>query len=149
MNDIHLRIREMNSEDMDDLFIWRNHPDNRKNFFNPDPVGREEHERWFNKKLRDAESIVYIAYYGGDKIGSVRFEKKEDYISTSVILSPNFKGMGFGSRIIQLGVMTFISEKKPTKPIKADIKSDNIVSIKAFQRAGFKESHLTYVYEKD
>lgn len=37
--------------------------------------------------------------------------------------------------------------KKPNKPIIAEIKKDNIASIKAFQKAGFKGSHVTYVID--
>jgi L-amino acid N-acyltransferase YncA len=38
-------------------------------------------------------------------------------------------------------------EKKPDMQIIAEIKSGNLSSIKAFQNAGFKESHVTYIFE--
>jgi RimJ/RimL family protein N-acetyltransferase len=38
-------------------------------------------------------------------------------------------------------------EKKPDMQIIAEIKKDNITSIKAFQKAGYKENHLTYIFD--
>jgi L-amino acid N-acyltransferase YncA len=37
-------------------------------------------------------------------------------------------------------------EKKPDMQIIAEIKKDNIASIKAFQKADFKKNGTTYIY---
>ena len=39
-------------------------------------------------------------------------------------------------------------EKKSGKPIVAQIKKDNIASIKAFEKAGFEEAFRTYVFKR-
>ena len=142
-----LSFREVKRSDIDDLFRWRNHPDIRKNFFNTNPVSWAEHEKWFNDKLQDPQVVIYIAFDGENKIGSIRFEDKGSAVKVSVMLNPDFLGKGFGTEVIRLGTARFIKEKNPDKPIHAEIKKDNIASIKAFQKAGFEESHVIYVLD--
>ena len=138
----------MEACDINDLFNWRNHSDVRKNSFNSDLISWDEHEKWFKSKLQDTESVIYIAYYEKTKVGSIRFEDKGDAIKVSIMLNPDFLGKGFGALVIKLGTERFIKEKNPYKPIHAEIKRDNIASLKAFQKAGCEESYLVFVYSK-
>jgi len=132
--------------DINDIFEWRNHPDIRKNFFNQELLSWDEHEKWFMAKLKDPDAAVYMAYYRKEKIGTIRFESENSVIKTSVILNPLFLSKGLGSHVIKLGVKRFIMEKKSDMQIIAEIKKDNIASIKAFQKADFKKSGTTYIY---
>ena len=143
-----LLLRGLDPCDIDELYKWRNHPDARKNFFNPNLVSWDEHKRWFEIKMEDASVTIYMAYHGESKIGSIRFENKGDAINIGVVLNPEFMGKGFGSEVIRLGTKKFISENGHGKPLVAEIKKDNIASIRAFEKAGFKESHLTFIYEE-
>ena len=132
--------------DINDTFEWRNHPDIRKNSFNQELLSWDEHEKWFTAKLKDPDTTAYMAYYREKKVGTIRFESKDRVIRTSVMLNPLFLGKGLGSHVIKLGVERFIMEKKPVMQIIAEIKKDNITSIKAFQKADFKRSGTTYIY---
>ena len=87
-----------------------------------------------------------MAYYKKEKIGTIRFEANESAIKTSVMLSPLFLGKGLGSQVIKMGVKRFIMEKNPDMQIIAEIKKDNVASIKAFQKADFKRNGTTYIY---
>ena len=133
--------------DINDIFEWRNHPDIRKNSFNQELLSWEEHEKWFMAKLKDPDTTAYMAYYEEKKVGTIRFEGKESVIKTSVMLNPDFLSKGFGSKVIKLGVEKFVMEKKPDMRIIAEIKKDNVTSIKAFGKAGYKESHVTFFYD--
>ncbi len=144
-----VRLRHVKNEDINDLFKWRNHPDIRRNSFNTKPITWTEHENWFKKKSIDPNVKIYIAYYGINKIGSIRFEVKGDVIKINVMLNPDCLGKGFGAETIRLGTKKYISDKRPEKPLIAEIKPDNTASIKAFQKTGFKESHLTYVLKQN
>jgi RimJ/RimL family protein N-acetyltransferase len=63
------------------------------------------------------------------------------------MLNPDFLGKGFGSKVIKIGVEEFIKDKNPKESLIAEIKKDNIATIKAFQKAGYKENHLTYIFD--
>jgi len=133
--------------DINDIFEWRNHPDIRKNFFNQELLSWEEHEKWFMAKLKDPDATAYMAYYKKEKIGTIRFESNEYAIKTSVMLNPLFLGKGLGPRVIKRGVEEYIKEKKPDMQIIAEIKKENVASIKAFEKAGFEEGHFAYVFK--
>ena len=133
--------------DINDIFEWRNHPDIRKNFFDSEVITWNDHEKWFNKKLKDQDTTIYIAYYIENKIGTIRFEANESAIKTSVMLNPLFLSKGLGSQVIKMGVKRFIMEKNPDMQIIAEIKKGNVASIKAFERAGFEEDFFTYVFK--
>ena len=132
-----LKIQRASLDDAKDLFEWRNHPDVRKNFFNPAAVSWEEHKNWLKSRLEDQNATIYTVWLADEKIGSVRFELKEGMFKVSVMLNPAFFGQGLGARAIARGVISFVSEQKSQLPIWAEIKPDNVASIKAFAKAGF------------
>lgn len=146
--DAEIKIRDIDESDAEDLFEWRNHPEARKNSFNTAPLIFKEHEKWFKRKIKNPDTTIYMACCGNDKIGSIRFEDNGEVKKVSVTLNPKFAGKGLGSKIIRVGTGKFISEKKPGKPVVAEIKRDNMASIKAFEKAGFKESFITFIFDE-
>jgi len=143
----YLRLRNVETSDMVDLLKWRNHPLIRENSFSTNAISSNEHERWFKKKIKEPGSKIYIACCGDGKIGMIRFDDHGDVIKVNVMLNPDFLNKGIGSNVIKLGIEKLTSEIKLDKHIVAEIKNDNVASIKAFQKAGFKESHLTYIFD--
>jgi RimJ/RimL family protein N-acetyltransferase len=131
---------------MIDLLHWRNHPEARKRSFNTNEIEWDQHENWFKAKSRDPNTSIYIACYEVHKIGSIRFECKGDIATVSVMLNPDFLGKKLAARVIRLGTEEFIREKGRNKTILAEIKGDNMASVRAFQKAGFKKSYVTYVF---
>jgi len=97
-------------------------------------------------KLKDPDTTIYMAHYRNKKIGAIRFEANDFVIKTSLMLNPDFLGKGFGSKVIKIGVEEFIKDKNPKESLIAEIREGNIASIKAFQKAGYRESHLAYVF---
>ncbi len=142
-----ISLRTATEADMADLLEWRNHPDTRKSSFNTDIITPEAHEAWFKRKSASADTLIYIAMSGTDKLGTIRFEDNGEAIKTSVMLNPAFFGQGLGSKVIAIGMEKYRREKRPAKPIVAEIKTGNLASLRAFAKAGFKESFVTLVYE--
>ncbi|MDD5005724.1 MAG: GNAT family N-acetyltransferase [Candidatus Omnitrophica bacterium] len=134
-----LKLRRAREEDCRDMWLWRNAPQIRKNFFNMKIISWDTHKKWFYSRINSPRTHIYIACSGKDKIGLIRFDSNSDYISVSVNLNPVFLGKGLGTRIIKLGTQKILHGKKETnKPIIAKIKNDNIISQKAFFKAGYK-----------
>jgi len=144
-----INLRKVEITDINDMFEWRNHPDIRKNFFNQELLSWDEHEKWFIAKLKDPDAAVYMAYYKKEKIGTIRFEANESAIKTSVMLNPLFLSKGLGSQVIKMGVKRFIMEKNPDMQIIAEIKKDNVASVKAFEEAGFEEGPFAYIFKSE
>jgi len=134
--DITLNL--VSENDCRNLWLWRNHPDVRKGCFRDGCIVWQEHKQWFYKSLKNKNIRIYVASRGKDKIGVIRFRRLKDYIKVSVNLNPEFFGKGLGANIIRLGTEKVLEEKKFRKPIIAEIRLDNIISQKAFYKAGYK-----------
>lgn len=143
-----LSIRNIKSDDLQDLFIWRNHPVIKMASLNTKTISLSEHQRWFRDKIRDKKCTIYILYSKKYKVGVIRFEKKAGIIKVSVMLNPDFIGRGLGCEAIKLGVESYLNEKKPVYPIIAEIKKGNNASINAFKKSGFDEGFTTYILNK-
>lgn len=141
-------IRDVTVEDCRDLFTWRNHAVIRKYFFNTNPIPWDEHKRWFDTKSKDPNTNIYIACCGEEKVGTVRFDDVDGFVKVSVMLNPDYLNKSLGSKVIGLAVEEYKNTMKTGKPIIAEIRKDNIASIKAFTNAGFGESYRVLVYTK-
>lgn len=140
MNEL-IELREATYSDCRDIWLWRNNPKIRKNFFNEKKITWKEHELWFKKKLTDKNSKIYISISQKNKIGVIRFDELNTEIEISINLNPKFLGHKIGSKIIQLGVIKFLNDVKTKKNIAAKIKKDNTASIRAFMKAGFSKNN--------
>jgi len=127
-----------NKLDSRDLWEWRNHLQVRKYSFNKKIISWEEHEKWFFKKLKDENSIIYIISDHDGGIGVIRFEQEKDYANININLNPKYIGQGFGVLAIKKGTKKYINYIGRIQPIFAHIKKENTRSIKAFKRSGYK-----------
>ena len=65
-----------------------------------------------------------------------RFEAEKDHVVVSVNFAPEYRSLGLGSRILEkatIRALELLGEYK----LLAYIKTENIRSIRAFQRAGY------------
>ena len=144
-------LRKAAAQDSQRLWAWRNHPEVRKNFFNDQIVPWEEHQGWYDKKLRASSTKIYVAAFKHNDVGVIRFDIDENKARVSVTVDPKYFGQGFGVKIIQLGTEAFWEEDGFKRPIIAEIKTENSVSQKAFSRAGYRlreEVDGKVIYEK-
>ena len=147
MRTIQLKLRDVEDQDCQDIYDWRTHPLVCQNSFNSAAFSYADHEAWFQRKRQSPETTIYIAFCDDQKVGVVRFEDEKQSVNVSVMLNPQFIGQGLGGKLIELGVKRLKEQKQSQKPIIAEIKEDNFASIKAFEKAGFKKSHVTYVFK--
>ncbi|MDD5136211.1 MAG: GNAT family protein [Candidatus Omnitrophica bacterium] len=133
-----LLLRSAEEEDCKDLWRWRNCPQVRNYFFDSSRVPWQTHKRWFSSIVNHKKAKIYIAEGEGAKIGVIRFESKRNAVTVSVNLNPDFFGKGLGARLIKLGSERFYSDTEERRPIVAEIRGDNIVSRKAFSKAGYE-----------
>ncbi len=135
-----IRLRPADRSDCKDIWLWRNNVVTRKASFDEKRIPFCEHERWFYSRIADNNAKIYIAEKGAKKIGVIRFESGDKSVHVNVNLNPVFFGKGFGPAIIKLGSNKFMSGINRAKRIIAEIKKDNLVSQKAFARAGYEHA---------
>ena len=130
-----IRIRKAILEDCEDIFRWKNDIKTRESSFDSTIISYEEHLKWYKQALTNDEIKFFIGEIpGGPNIGVIRFDRIDSMIyRVNVNVAPTRRCKGFGKLLIT-EASSFFKEK-----IIAKIKSDNYISVRAFQKSGYEE----------
>ena len=140
---INLDSRRASTEDRMIFFNWANEKETRAQSFNSDPIPYEDHVRWFDNKLNDNKSAIYIITYNKEDIGQVRFDIEKDCAIISYSIDQKFRNQGWSSPLLQRGVAQFKKDHQNSYLIIGFVKKENIASSIAFRNLGFRESIAT------
>jgi UDP-2,4-diacetamido-2,4,6-trideoxy-beta-L-altropyranose hydrolase len=145
MRATQLELRRARGEDCRLIWEWANDPELRAVSFSSEPIPWENHVRWYAGKSVHPACFFYVATNGcGQPIGQVRFELANHEAVISVSLAPSSRGKGYGTALIVRGIEQFFSESGADL-IHAYIKTDNSTSVRAFEKADFKDAGLKTV----
>jgi UDP-2,4-diacetamido-2,4,6-trideoxy-beta-L-altropyranose hydrolase len=131
-----LQLRRAEPEDARILWEWRNDAQTRAMSLQSDFIEWEQHRAWMQTRLEDENSEVWIALKNGEPVGSVRFASVEMKATISVVLAPQWRGLGLGCNLIEMGCRVLF-RLWDVSIIRALIKSENVASRRAFSKAGF------------
>jgi len=136
-NEKMIHLREAESDDSKMIWEWANDPVVRQASFSSDPIPWEGHVKWFDGKLKDPNCYMFIGINSDDvPFGLVRFDVEGDFAEIGINISSEFRGKGYGVQLIDAGSREIFSETDISK-IHANIRPENKVSIKVFEKAGF------------
>jgi RimJ/RimL family protein N-acetyltransferase len=139
MNDVSLR--PANLDDTQALFEWRNDPMTQAMSLNTDELDFATHERWFNGALKRKNCLILIAHVNINEpaVGMIRFDIDSNHClaTISLNLSSQSRGRGLAVRCLKQAIEVFRHRYENCELVLAQIKSNNIGSIKSFERAGF------------
>ena len=119
-----MRFRLAGMDDAKLLFEWRNDPLTRAMSNNTEPVPWEGHLAWLEKRLARQDPHLYVIEEDGP-VGTFRVD--DDQVSYTV--APEKRRRGLATDALKLVYRHF-------GPLRAEIKPENIASIKAAERAG-------------
>ena len=132
-----LRLRAIHLDDCRVLWDWANDPSVREVSFTSDCIPWETHQKWFHAKLHDPHCVFYIATDSDDApIGQARYDLEDDQGVVSISLDRRVRGKGYGSALLRLSAQKLFATIGLTT-IHAYIKSDNLASVRAFEKAGY------------
>ena len=153
-----LTLRPATTADSVVIFQWRNDPVTREMARAPNTVEFADHAFWFENVLLSPRHHVLIAQVAGDgvpdngenRIGVLRFDSsfpdadnatdRQDTAGlshhVSINLNPAWRGQGLGQKVLQAGCDRFRAHGH-TGPLWAEIRQQNIASLKIFTTAGF------------
>ena len=135
-------IRKAVHEDCKKIYGWRNAEETRKFFFDPQEVRYDVHEDWLNNVLNNPERVLLLGEINDTPIGVLRYDLSDKSAFISIYLVPGLHQRGLGSKLLVRG-SAWVAENLPEiENIVAEIKTENIASIKAFKSAGYSESNL-------
>ena len=132
-------IRKIDTEDWDDLLIWRNDELTRKMSINGGIVKKEDHYSYMDKMSKNNNREQFIFIHDNKKIGTIRIDKLNDeFVEFSYTINPKYRGNGYGSLMMKL----FLFDK--VGKYRCEIKPENISSIRMVEKNGFQ-----YKYKKE
>jgi len=114
------------------LFEWRNDPVTRQASLSTDEIKFENHLCWLKKSLQNPARRIYISSIGTQNVGSVRIDRSSCSWNLSWTVAPNWRGKGVGKIMVSNVV------KSLSLPVTAEIRVNNIPSIKIAEAAGLQ-----------
>lgn len=131
-------LRPATAKDAETLWRWANDPVTRSVSLSSDPIPWSRHVRWLDSKLEDPDVYLWLAVNErGTPIGQIRFDRIGEEAVVSVGLDPQRRGLGIGPQLIRRSTDRLMRTKGIMK-VRAHIKPDNVISRRAFSRAGYK-----------
>lgn len=136
---MRIQLRLARPDDARTVWKWVNDSQLRAMSFCGQPVLWEDHVRWFEAKLVDAQCYFLIAENdAGAAIGQVRFDIKEQEAVISLGVAFEQRGKGFGSVIVSQASQ-FLFEETEVNTIHAYLKSINTASRRVFEKSGYRQ----------
>ena len=138
MNSNNITLREVTDLDRELIWQWANDEETRKASYSQAHISWDEHIRWFDSVQRQKKHRFYIANNGSKKpVGQIRFAiaGKDTIVSFSV--APESRRRGYGKEILIKAAKKLFNETD-IEQISAYVKSENMLSLRVFQKAGFR-----------
>jgi RimJ/RimL family protein N-acetyltransferase len=136
-----ITLREANLSDMEALLLWRNDAFTRAMSIDTRELDLPSHQQWFTQALNNERFYILIAQLGesGERLGMVRFDLEPNLSKAkiSINLSAQSRGKGYASRCLTEAIELFKKRYRQCDAILAQIKTNNIGSIRSFEQVGF------------
>lgn len=133
-----ISLRKAITKDCDLLFNWRNEKACRENSLNTDEVPYETHCAWFEKRMNDKDTLIYICMLADQCVGQVRLDMEGTIGTISYSIDPNYRGQGIGVKMLEC------LEREPevwerVSKLHAQVKVTNVASQFCFEKLGYKK----------
>lgn len=140
-----LRLRKACKSDLILIFNWANEKSVIKNSINRiRKLSVKEHEIWYKKYNSSKFNFIYIFSKNKNDIGLVRLDLVKNLYFISYLIDKKFRNKGLGYIMLKK-FLTFFYKKKKIKNFYAKVKSNNISSIKIFEKLGFRKYYTNNV----
>lgn len=127
-----LEYRKATLEDAEILYRWRHDPTTLQYSRNPEKVSFSNHLEWLKKSLQNPNRTILIFLHEDLLIGTGRADFDGRFYELSWTIAPDQRGLGYSHMLIKK-----LTEK--FHPSRAEIKTDNIPSIKVAEKVGLRK----------
>lgn len=138
-----------NEEDCKRVFSLSNDNLVRANSFNSQPILYENHKIWYEKTVKDSNTLFLLVFDKENFVGQMRFTRKNENDKSCIVslsITPEYRGRGISKAFLNLGIDQVRKNWENIISIDAEVKSDNIPSNKLFQKIGFDLTYATNHY---
>lgn len=134
-------VRPAVTADSTQVFAWRNDELSRQNSRTTSLVEWHDHENWFAACLESTERLMLIAFLQSapaTMVGVVRFDLCEHNARVSINLAPALRGKKLAQPSLQAALNYLGRANLEITRVKAEIRSENVISRKLFEASGFE-----------
>ncbi len=137
-----LFLRAATLYDRNALFRWRNDIRVRAQSIQPDLIAWEEHCAWLEALVLNPNQTLLIAEVDDFPVGVLRFDVRasalnETHAIVSIYRVPGGTGKSLAAQMLVAGHQALNKEYPELQSIYAEIKPENVASIRAFLAAGY------------
>jgi RimJ/RimL family protein N-acetyltransferase len=132
-------LRPASPADGAQLFEWRNEVDVVHFSLTGRPVSVDEHAKWLAARLARPAPRLWIAEEDGKPLGHVRVDLEDETGMVSIAVALGHRGRGVGSRMLR-ALQVEVERDAAIRALRALVHTDNVASLRAFDRVGFKET---------
>lgn len=132
-----VRLRPAGPDDEERIWRWANAPEARAQALNPAPIPRDRHHQWYQARLQDPGTLLWVGETGAGPVGYLRMQRQERGMEVSIALDPAQMGVGLGAQLLEAGINQFVRQF-PGVPLVARIREGNAASRRIFARYGFQ-----------
>lgn len=145
----NLHLRQVCSTDRELLFVWANDSVVRANAFHTEQIPYADHVKWFADMMADNAIYQYILCENEIPVGQIRFNMEGDRAFIDYSIAAKFRGMGYGTALIQLLLQELETAKIPNEiTFVGQVKRENHASANVFEKCGFtpvkKKDYIQY-----
>ncbi|WP_038815985.1 UDP-4-amino-4,6-dideoxy-N-acetyl-beta-L-altrosamine N-acetyltransferase [Campylobacter jejuni] len=131
---------ELNSQEIELIFKWRNHPDINQ-FMKTKHIDLEEHLKFIKNLYQDSSKQYFLVFQDGQIIGVIDFVNiTSNACEFGLYAKPNLKGVG---QILMDEIKKYAFEILKIKSLKACVFKQNQRALNLYLKNNF------YIYNKD
>jgi UDP-4-amino-4,6-dideoxy-N-acetyl-beta-L-altrosamine N-acetyltransferase len=132
-------LRDLRVEDKEMIRGWRNHAETAKYMYTDHEISVEEHEKWFQKTLKDPSCRYWILQSDGQDVGVlgiVQIDKQNQRCYWAFYLNPEVRGKGIGS-FAEISVLRYVFDELKLNKLCGEVLAFNEPVLAMHKRFGF------------
>ena len=135
---MNINTRQLNQADLEEVLVWRNHPEVRKYMYTQHEITREEHSNWFDSVSKDKSKVYLIAELEGKPIGLINFTEISEKNKSAFwgFYSGDLSTKGVG-RLMEEAALNYAFNNLKLRKLSCEVLSSNPRVIKLHRRYGF------------
>lgn len=132
-----LKLRDVETTDIDLLFKWANDSTVRQNAFNTEPIPYENHKMWFVKMLADKDVQQYILCNDNTPLGQIRLNIEDNKAVIDYSIDKEWRGLGLGAKMVLMAEEVLKIKITDVIYCVAQVKYENAASARVFEKCGY------------
>ena len=140
-----VRMRDVAEEDRERLLAWRNSPEVAAYMYSDHPIGRAEHDRWFDAIPGRRDRRYWIIEVNDEPVGLVNLadidETNRRCAWAYYLASPNVRGLGVGS-YVEFWAIEHVFQRLGLNKLWCEVLLSNEAVWKLHETYGFQREAL-------